>query len=111
MFVTKNKLIIILPNFQKLSPREISILDFYIRQKTLKGAIIKISYYQNAIGKHYKIPTRTAFLGKYQGKGVILVVVFLLSEKVINRTHRSEPFLSVHTMQLASDQKPEAAQD
>ena len=111
MSVTKNKLIIILPNFQKLSPREISILDFYIRQKPLNGAIIKISYYQNAIGKHYKIPTRTAFLGKYQSKGVILVVVFLLSEKVINRTHRSEPFLSVHTMELASDQKPEAAQD
>ena len=52
-----------------------------------------------------------AFLGNYQSKGVILVVVFLLSEKVINRTHRSEPFLVVHTMELASDQKPEAAQD
>ena len=111
MFVTKNKLIIILPNVQKFSPRKISILEFYIRQNKLNGAIIKISYYQNAIGKHYKIPTRTAFLGKYQSKGVILVLVFLLSEKVINRTHRSEPFLSVHTLQLASDQKPEAAHD
>jgi len=62
-------------------------------------------------GNPYLSVNTDAFLRKYQGKGVILVVVFLLSEKVINRTHRSEPFLSVHTMELASDQKPEAAQD
>ena len=62
-------------------------------------------------GSPYLPVSTSAFLGKYQSKGVILVVVFLLSEKVINRTHRSEPFLSVHTMELASDQKPEAAQD
>ena len=62
-------------------------------------------------GNPYLSVNTLAFLGKYQSKGVILVVVFLLSEKVINRTHRSEPFLTVHTMELASDQKPEAAQD
>ena len=64
---------------------------------------------------HYRNPylsvSTSAFLCKYQSKGVILVVVFLLGQKLKNRTGWSERFLTVQILQLASDQKPESAQD
>ena len=53
----------------------------------------------------------SAFLRKYHSKGVILVVVVLLAQKLKNRTGWSERFLSVQNLQLASYQKPESAQD
>ena len=44
-------------------------------------------------GNHYLSVSTAAFRRKYQGKGVIFGVVFLLAQKVGNRTHRSERFL------------------
>ena len=44
-------------------------------------------------------------------KDYILAVVVLLAQKLKNRTGWSERFLTVQNLQLASDQKPESAQD
>ena len=62
-------------------------------------------------GNPYLSVSTSAFHRKYQGKGVILVVVVLLIQKLGNRTRWSERFLSVQKPQLASDQNPESAQD
>ena len=54
-------------------------------------------------GNPYLSVSTTAFLRKYRGKGVILVVG--------NRTPWSERLFTVQNPQLPSDQKPKAAQD